>query len=144
MIMGCYGIGVSRTIAAVIEQNNDENGIIWPVAIAPFHVHVIPVNVKVEEQRQTSEQITEALRKAGVEVLFDDRPERAGVKFKDADLIGLPLRITVSDKAAEEGTVEIRVRKTGETVNVKLDEIASEVKALLARVDRTGAELFGV
>ncbi|MDF2684795.1 MAG: proline--tRNA ligase, partial [Brevibacillus sp.] len=115
-----------------------------PVAVAPFHVHVIPVNVKVEEQRQTSEQITEALRKAGVEVLFDDRPERAGVKFKDADLIGLPLRITVSDKAAEEGTVEIRVRKTGETVHVKLDEIASEVKALLARVDRTGAELFGV
>ncbi|MDF2679398.1 MAG: proline--tRNA ligase [Brevibacillus sp.] len=143
MIMGCYGIGVSRTIAAVIEQNNDENGIIWPVAVAPFHVHVIPVNVKVEEQRQTSEQITEALRRAGVEVLFDDRPERAGVKFKDADLIGLPLRITVSDKAAEEGTVEVRVRKTGETVHVKLDDITTEVKALLARVDHTGAELFG-
>ncbi|KQL44423.1 prolyl-tRNA synthetase [Brevibacillus choshinensis] len=143
MIMGCYGIGVSRTIAAVIEQNNDENGIIWPVAVAPFHVHVIPVNVKVEEQRQTSEQITEALRKSGVEVLFDDRPERAGVKFKDADLIGLPLRITVSDKAAEEGTVEVRVRKTGETVHVKLDDITTEVKALLARVDHTGAELFG-
>ncbi len=143
MIMGCYGIGVSRTIAAVIEQNNDENGIIWPVAVAPFHVHVIPVNVKVEEQRQTSEQVTEALRRAGVEVLFDDRPERAGVKFKDADLIGLPLRITVSDKALQEGTVEVRVRKTGETQDIKLDDLVAEVKAMLARVDHTGAELFG-
>jgi len=143
MIMGCYGIGVSRTIAAAIEQNNDENGIIWPVAVAPFHVHVIPVNVKVEEQLQTSEQIAEQLHQAGVEVLFDDRPERAGVKFKDADLIGLPLRITVSDKAAEEGTVELRVRKTGEAFQVKLEELATEVKALLARVDHTGAELFG-
>ncbi|GED70200.1 proline--tRNA ligase 1 [Brevibacillus reuszeri] len=143
MIMGCYGIGVSRTIAAVIEQNNDENGIIWPVAVAPFHVHVIPVNVKVEEQRQTSEQVTEVLRRAGVEVLFDDRPERAGVKFKDADLIGLPLRITVSDKALQEGTVEVRVRKTGETQDIKLDDLVAEVKAMLARVDHTGVELFG-
>jgi prolyl-tRNA synthetase len=143
MIMGCYGIGVSRTIAAVIEQNNDENGIIWPVAVAPFHVHVIPVNVKVDEQRQTSERIVETLRHAGVEVLYDDRPERAGVKFKDADLIGLPLRITVSDKASQEGTVEVRVRKNGVSYDVKLEELASEVKALLARVDHTGAELFG-
>lgn len=144
MIMGCYGIGVSRTIAAAIEQNNDENGIIWPVAIAPFHVHVIPVNVKVDEQRLTSEHITEQLERAGVEVLFDDRPERAGVKFKDADLIGLPLRITVSDKAAQEGTVEVRVRKTGETHHVKVDDLVPAVKSLLASIDHTGAELFGV
>lgn len=143
MIMGCYGIGVSRTIAAVIEQNNDENGIIWPVAVAPFHVHVIPVNVKVDEQRHISEQITEALGQAGVEVLFDDRPERAGVKFKDADLIGLPLRITVSDKATQEGTVEVRFRKNGESRDVKLEELVSQVKAMLAQADHTGAELFG-
>lgn len=143
MIMGCYGIGVSRTIAAVIEQNNDEDGIIWPVAVAPFHVHVIPVNVKVEEQRQASEQITDQLQRAGIEVLFDDRPERAGVKFKDADLIGLPLRITVSDKAAQEGTVEVRIRKNGDTHVVKLDELVSTVKALLASIDHTGQELFG-
>lgn len=143
MIMGCYGIGVSRTIAAVIEQNNDDDGIIWPVAVAPFHVHVIPVNVKVEEQRQASEQITEQLQRAGIEVLFDDRPERAGVKFKDADLIGLPLRITVSDKAAQEGTVEVRVRKNGENHVVKLDELVPTVKALLASIDHTGQELFG-
>ncbi|HZG81341.1 MAG TPA: proline--tRNA ligase, partial [Brevibacillus sp.] len=143
MIMGCYGIGVSRTIAAVIEQNNDDDGIIWPVAVAPFHVHVIPVNVKVEEQRQVSEKITEQLQRAGIEVLFDDRPERAGVKFKDADLIGLPLRITVSDKAAQEGIVEVRVRKNGDTHVVKLDELIPTVKALLASIDHTGQELFG-
>lgn len=143
MIMGCYGIGVSRTLAAVLEQSNDENGIIWPVAVAPFHAHVIPINVKVEEQRQTSEQITETLRQAGVEVLFDDRPERAGVKFKDADLIGLPLRITVSDKAVQEGTIEVRIRKSGEVHEVKINELVPAVKALLASADRTGAELFG-
>ncbi len=142
MIMGCYGIGISRTLAAVIEQNNDENGIIWPVSVAPFHVHVIPVNTKVDEQRQASEQITEALMAAGIEVLYDDRPERAGVKFKDADLIGLPLRITVSDRAAQEGVVEVRVRRTGETHEVKRDELVAFVKDLLTRVDRTGAELF--
>ncbi|USG67965.1 proline--tRNA ligase [Brevibacillus ruminantium] len=142
MIMGCYGIGVSRTLAAVIEQNNDENGIIWPVSVAPFHVHVIPVNAKVEAQREASEQITAALQAAQIEVLYDDRPERAGVKFKDADLIGLPLRITVSDKAAEEGLVEVRVRRTGETHEVKLEELVSFVHALLGRVDSTGAELF--
>ncbi|CAM5788376.1 proline--tRNA ligase [Brevibacillus borstelensis] len=142
MIMGCYGIGVSRTLAAAIEQNNDEHGIIWPVSIAPFHVHVIPVNAKVEAQRLISEEITEALEAAGVEVLYDDRPERAGVKFKDADLIGLPLRITVSDKALEEGLVEVRVRRTGETHEVKRTELVSFVKSLLARVDSTGAELF--
>lgn len=135
MIMGCYGIGVSRTLAAVIEQNNDENGIIWPVSVAPYHVHVIPVNAKVEEQRVISEQITDALTAAGLEVLFDDRPERAGVKFKDADLIGLPLRITVSDKA-QESLVEVRVRRTGETHEVAIGELATFVQELLAKVDQ--------
>jgi len=136
MIMGCYGIGVSRTLAAVIEQNHDENGIMWPVSVAPFHVHVIPVNVKVEEQRQASEQIVEALSATGLEVLYDDRPERAGVKFKDADLIGLPLRITVSDKAAE-GVVEVRVRRTGEAHEVTIDQLPSFVADLLTRIDST-------
>lgn len=134
MIMGCYGIGVSRTLAAVIEQNNDEHGIIWPVSVAPYHVHVIPVNVKVEDQRVVSEQITEALTQAGLEVLYDDRPERAGVKFKDADLIGLPLRITVSDKA-QEGLVEVRVRRTGEAYEVAIADLTGFVKDLLTRID---------
>jgi prolyl-tRNA synthetase len=136
MIMGCYGIGVSRTLAAIIEQNNDENGIIWPVAVAPFHVHVIPVNVKVDEQRKASERIAETLGAAGLEVLYDDRPERAGVKFKDADLIGLPLRITVSDKA-QEGIVEVRVRRTGESYEVQIDNLTAFVKELLTRLDRS-------
>jgi prolyl-tRNA synthetase len=136
MIMGCYGIGVSRTLAAVIEQNNDENGIIWPVAIAPFHVHVIPVNAKVEQQREASERIADALTAAGLEVLYDDRPERAGVKFKDADLIGLPLRITVSDKV-QEGLVEVRVRRTGEAHEVQIDSLTSFVQELLGRLERS-------
>ncbi|GAA4701052.1 proline--tRNA ligase [Brevibacillus fulvus] len=133
MIMGCYGIGISRTLAAVIEQNNDENGIIWPVSVAPFHVHVIPVNAKVEEQRTASEEITAMLTEAGIEVLYDDRPERAGVKFKDADLIGLPLRITVSDKV-QDGLVEIKVRRSGETFEVNRTELVPFIQELLAKL----------
>lgn len=131
MIMGCYGIGVSRTLAAAIEQNNDENGIIWPVAIAPYHVHVIPINAKVDEQRLAAEELTAKLSAADIEVLYDDRFERAGVKFKDADLIGLPLRITISDKV-NEGLVEVRVRRTGEAVDVHVDELLTYVKEKLA------------
>jgi prolyl-tRNA synthetase len=131
MIMGCYGIGVSRTLAAVIEQNNDENGIIWPVSIAPYHVHIIPINVKVDEQRVASEELTAKLTAVNIEVLYDDRPERAGVKFKDADLIGLPLRITVSDKVSE-GLVEVRVRRTGEAVEVRVEQLIEYIKEKLA------------
>lgn len=137
MIMGCYGIGISRTLAAVIEQNNDEHGIIWPVAVAPFHAHVIPINAKVDEQRELSEQIATTLSAAGIEVLYDDRLERAGVKFKDADLIGLPLRITVSDKSGE-GTVEVRVRRTGETFDVAVAELSAFVQNKL--VELSGKE----
>lgn len=133
MIMGCYGIGVSRTLAAVIEQNNDENGIMWPVSVAPFHVHVIPINAKVDEQREASERIYESLTDAGIEVLYDDRPERAGVKFKDADLIGLPIRVTISDKIAE-GMVEVRVRRTGETFEVAVDQLTSFIQELLGKL----------
>lgn len=136
MVMGCYGIGISRIVAAVIEQHHDENGIIWPVSVAPFDVHVIPINAKVEEQRLISERITEMLTAAGLEVLYDDRPERAGVKFKDADLIGLPLRITVSDKA-QDGRVEVRVRRTGETHDVPLDELVPFVREWLSKLDET-------
>ena len=117
LVMGCYGIGVGRTMAAAIEQNNDKDGIIWPRAIAPFEVVVVPVNAKVPEQLDLAETIYGELKAAGVDVLLDDRKERAGVKFKDCDLIGYPLRITVGPKAVEEGTIELRVRKTGETFN---------------------------
>lgn len=112
-IMGCYGIGVSRCVAAVIEQNCDENGIIWPMSMAPYHVIVVPVNVNDEAQVKLSEEIYNKLRSMGVETIIDDRNERAGVKFKDAELIGIPLRITVGKKASE-NIVEFKVRKTGE------------------------------
>ncbi|MBQ6894301.1 MAG: proline--tRNA ligase, partial [Clostridia bacterium] len=109
-IMGCYGIGVSRCMAAIIEQSSDENGIIWPVSVAPYHVIVVPVNTKNEEQVKLAEEIYETLRKSGIEVLIDDRNERAGVKFKDAELIGIPLRINVG-KGAADGMVELVTRK---------------------------------
>lgn len=109
VIMGCYGIGVNRCIAAVIEQNSDENGIIWPVSVAPYHVLVIPVNTGDETQARLAEDIYEKLLGAGIEALIDDRDERPGVKFKDADLIGVPLRITVGKRAAE-NIVEYKAR----------------------------------
>jgi len=129
-IMGCYGIGVSRLITAIIEQNNDEKGIIWPLAVAPYHVHVIPVKVKDEEQMKIAEQLYDRLRAQGVDVLLDDRDESAGVKFKDSELIGIPLRITVGKKAGE-GIVEFNVRKTGETQEVSLEAAFDEVLRLV-------------
>ncbi|WP_409292332.1 proline--tRNA ligase [Peribacillus sp. SCS-37] len=122
MIMGCYGIGVSRTLAAVAEQFNDERGLIWPANLAPFTVHVIPVNVKDESQRTLADDIYKELKSSGLEVLIDDRPERAGVKFADSDLIGIPVRITAGKRAAE-GIVEIKIRKTGETIEAGKDEL---------------------
>lgn len=130
IIMGCYGIGVSRLLSAIVEQHSDENGIVWPRSIAPFDVHVIPVNVKKEEQVEFSEKVTELLENAGYKVLVDDRKERPGVKFADSDLIGIPARITVGKKAAE-GIVEIKLRRTGETLEVKLDELLNSLQILL-------------
>ncbi|WP_251546905.1 proline--tRNA ligase [Limosilactobacillus caecicola] len=137
MIMGCYGLGVSRVLSAVAEQNADEYGLVWPDSIAPYDVHVIPVNAKKAEQMEMAEQITKQLEEAGLEVLLDDRKERAGVKFADSDLIGLPIRVTVGKKAGE-GIVEIKIRKTGETVEVKAEEVSNTVKILLKQlVDQT-------
>lgn len=130
IIMGCYGIGVSRLLSAIVEQHSDENGIVWPRSISPFDVHVIPVNVKKEEQVELSEKVTELLENAGYKVLVDDRKERPGVKFADSDLIGIPARITVGKKAAE-GIVEIKLRRTGETLEVKLDELLNSLQILL-------------
>ena len=121
MIMGCYGIGVSRTIAAAIEQFSDENGIIWPVPIAPYHAIVVPVNAKDETQLKLAEKVYEELKSQGIEVLLDDREERAGVKFKDADLIGIPVRITIGKKAAE-GICECKLRIDSESRDVAVDE----------------------
>jgi len=132
LLMGCYGIGVSRTMAAAIEQNNDKDGIIWPRAIAPFEVVVVPVNAKIPEQLALAEKIYGELKTAGVDVLLDDRRERAGVKFKDADLIGCPLRITVGPKALEEDKIEVRARRTGEVKEFAAANYLSGVQALLA------------
>ncbi len=130
LIMGCYGIGVSRCLAAIIEQHSDENGIIWPMSVAPYHVAVIPVNVKDEAQSALAEEIYNELTAKGIEAVLDDRDERVGVKFKDADLIGYPLRITVGKKAGE-GIVEYKERKGGDMVELSVaDAIAKVVDAV--------------
>ena len=131
LVMGCYGIGVGRTMAAAIEQNNDEQGIVWPRAIAPYEVVVVPVNGKKEDQLRYAETLYEELQKAGVDTLLDDRPERAGVKFKDCDLIGYPIRVTVSPKGMEAGTVEIKVRRSGEVKVVPCERFRETVLDLL-------------
>lgn len=135
MVMGCYGVGVSRTMAAAIEQNNDKDGMIWPVAIAPYEVLVVPVNTKDEASTQKAEAIYEELKKAGVEAVIDDRNERPGVKFKDADLIGYPLRVVVGPKTLAEGKLEVKVRRTGEVQMLPLDsDYIGAVKELLAKL----------
>lgn len=126
MVMGCYGIGVGRTMAAIIEQNSDENGIIWPMAAAPFQVIIVPTNMSDENVLQIAEALYTNLMNAGVEVLMDDRDERPGVKFKDADLVGIPLRITVGRKAAE-GLVEFKKRGGGEVCELSVSEVAEAV-----------------
>ncbi|MPN44332.1 Proline--tRNA ligase [bioreactor metagenome] len=134
MVMGCYGIGVSRTMAAAIEQNYDDNGIIWPAAIAPYHVVVIPVNAKDSAQRELAETIYSKLNKSGIETLLDDRNERPGVKFKDADLIGYPIKITIGPKTLNENQVEVKIRRTGEVHYLPLDNFLESIGAFLAKL----------
>ncbi|PKN51992.1 MAG: proline--tRNA ligase [Deltaproteobacteria bacterium HGW-Deltaproteobacteria-13] len=131
MIMGCYGIGIGRTVAAGIEQNYDENGIVWPMPLAPYQVIITPVNVNEKDVMAAAENLYLALKASGLEVIFDDRDERAGVKFKDADLIGIPLRIVVGRKNLEQGKVELKIRKTGENKLYPLQEIAQEIKQIV-------------
>ena len=130
MIMGCYGIGVSRTVSAIAEQFNDEKGLIWPVNIAPYQVHLIPVNMKDEAQKQLGEELYEQLTRAGYDVLIDDRPERAGVKFADSDLIGMPVRVTVGKKAAE-GIIEMKIRENGESFEIPVGELLERLKTII-------------
>ena len=131
MIMGCYGIGVSRIIAAVIEQHNDENGIIWPISITPFPVTILPLNMNDEKQKSLSEKIYSDLQSAGLEVLLDDRDEPAGVKFKDADLIGIPLKIVLGEKTLKEGKIELQIRSTGEKIKVEISKVIDEIVKLI-------------
>ncbi|MEE8319493.1 MAG: His/Gly/Thr/Pro-type tRNA ligase C-terminal domain-containing protein, partial [bacterium] len=130
--MGCFGIGVGRTAAAAVEQNHDSNGIIWPMPISPFQVYLLSVNPSEDSVMETSEKLYEAFTESGIEVLYDDRDERPGVKFKDADLIGVPLRLTVGKKALAEGKVEVKERATGDEVKVPLEGILDAIKDKLA------------
>jgi prolyl-tRNA synthetase len=132
MVMGCYGIGVGRTVAAAIEQNHDKDGIIFPKSIAPFQVIVVSVNPKDSAIKEVSERIYATLLDAGIDVLIDDRDERPGIKFKDADLIGIPLRITVGKKVAD-GQIDIKLRKTGEVMVTKEEEGIRKVKEMVCR-----------
>ena len=133
-IMGCYGIGVTRTVASIIEQHNDENGIIWSLEVAPYHVSVIPANFKNEEQATKAEEIYNELRKMGVEALLDDRKERAGVKFKDSELMGIPMRITVG-KMIGEGQVEFKLRNGGEVETLSIEEVYNRVREEFERAN---------
>jgi len=129
MYMGCYGIGIGRTVAATVEQNNDQDGIVWPVALAPYHVIITPVNVNEKQISDAAENLYRELIDRGVEVILDDRDERVGVKFKDADLIGIPWRVTIGPKRLAEGNVEIKRRCSGETKVIALNEAADFLNA---------------
>ena len=131
MVMGCYGIGVSRTMAAAIEQSFDKDGIIWPVPIAPYHAVVVPVSAKDEAQMKLANEIYEQLNKNGIETVLDDRNERPGVKFKDADLIGYPLKITVGPKTVNENMLEVKARRTGEITFVSINSFIADIKKIL-------------
>ena len=133
MVMGCYGIGVGRTAAAAIEQYHDEDGIIWPMPIAPFQVIVVPVNNKVRALMEAAEGIYHLLLGNGVEALLDDRDSTPGVKFKDADLIGIPFRLTIGEKNLKKGLVELRHRKNGETTLIEGDKVVETVSALIRK-----------
>ncbi|WP_296981518.1 proline--tRNA ligase [uncultured Dialister sp.] len=130
-VMGCYGIGVTRTVAASIEQNHDDDGIIWPVAIAPYEAVIIPANNKSEEVMAAAGKLYEDMEDSRDEVVLDDRNERAGIKFKDADLIGYPVRVTIGKKWQQSGCVEIKIRRSGEVVEVPLEEAKDKVLEIL-------------
>ena len=132
IIMGCYGLGVTRTVAAAIEQSHDENGIIWPISLAPFIVDVIPASLKDEIQMNLAEEIYSSLKKEGIDTIIDDRDERVGFKFKDADLIGIPFKI-ISGKRASEGIVEIKVRKTGDSFEINKNEVLDKIQELIKK-----------
>ncbi len=128
MIMGCYGIGIGRTVAACIEQNHDDQGIVWPLPLAPYHVIITPVNVNDKSISDVAENLYNKMRDEKIEAIIDDRDERAGVKFNDADLIGIPLRVVIGQKNLAQNKVELKIRQTGENKLIAVDEIVNAVK----------------
>ncbi len=141
IIMGCYGIGINRILASLIETNHDANGIVWPVALAPYEVVLVPVNVMEERTRKVAEEMHDALGATGIEVLLDDRDQRAGVKFKDADLVGFPLRVVVGERGLKQGKIEIKWRWDEKSEMIDL-EGAVEAIAGMIREERASASRF--
>ena len=137
MYMGCYGIGVGRTMAAAVEPNNDKDGIIWPVEIAPYHVIVVPINIKDEAVKEKAFAIYNELKKAGIEVILDDRDERPGVKFKDADLIGYPVRVVIGKKTLDNGQIEVKARKTGNVQMLPADDFVAGIRTVLEELKKS-------
>ncbi len=131
LIMGCYGVGVSRTLAAVVEQHNDENGIVWPVSVAPYEVAIVPLDVNDDLVWPAAQKVADELAAAGIEVVIDDRKERPGVKFADNDLMGFPYQLVFGKRAVKNGNCELKDRATGERVDVSLDEVAEKVAGLV-------------
>jgi prolyl-tRNA synthetase len=129
MEMGCYGIGITRTVAAAIEQHHDENGIIWPAPLAPLDAHIVPVNWNDTAIRQAAEDLYTKLCGTGLDVLLDDRDERPGVKFKDADLLGIPLRVTIGAKTLARGMVELKRRAETQVTEVSLAQVVDTIVA---------------
>ena len=134
ILMGCYGLGINRIVAAIVEQHHDENGIQWPASIAPYSVHLITVNQEDPVSCNAADQIYEALCDRQISCLYDDRKERAGVKFKDADLVGNPVQVIISDRNLSKGQVELHVRKTSERTVRSVDQIVKSVQVLLEPV----------
>jgi prolyl-tRNA synthetase len=126
-VMGCYGIGVTRTVAAAIEQHHDKDGIIWPLSIAPYHIELIPMNVTDTPTMELADRLYDALSGMGIEVLLDDRDERPGVKFKDADLVGIPIRVVIGSKGLAQGKVELKRRGVKEVELIPIDGAAEEI-----------------
>jgi prolyl-tRNA synthetase len=131
VIMGCYGIGVNRIIAGLVETQHDENGIVWPMSLAPYHVIVTPLNVKQADVLEAAEKLYAELQAAGVDVLLDDRDQRPGVKFKDADLIGIPLRVVVGDRGLKEGKLELKWRTKADAEMIPLAGAAEAIASLV-------------
>jgi len=135
VIMGCYGIGVSRLIAAIIEQNHDSNGIVWPSSVSPFDIQILPLKATDKKVMKLALSYHDALEKNGYEVLIDDRDESAGIKFKDADLIGSPLIVILGEKNLEKNKVEIKIRRTGKLLRVDTTKAVSQIKQLIKKVN---------
>lgn len=131
MVMGCYGIGITRCVAAVIEQHSDEKGIIWPMSVAPYQCLVVVVNTTDERQSRAGEALYAQLKEAGVEVVLDDRDERPGVKFNDADLIGIPIRVTIGQKGLDKGCVELKMRRDSQAVLIPVEDAAKQIRAIV-------------